>query len=75
MILIDRLDFKMNFTREEYADMHLLYGRAFCSATRARNLYAQQFPNRNSPSKNTFVCLDRRLRETGKSDILLDKNY
>lgn len=56
----------MEYTNNEYADMHLLYGRANCNALRAKRLYAQKYPHRRVPDRKTFENVDRRLRETGK---------
>ncbi|XP_074035402.1 uncharacterized protein [Leptinotarsa decemlineata] len=53
------------FTFNEYADMHVFYGRAFCNAAEARRLYSEHFPNRTVPSRETFERVDRSLRETG----------
>lgn len=55
----------VDFTFEEYADMHLIYGEARCNTREAERLYAERFPNRRHPSRNTFAAVHRRLRETG----------
>lgn len=54
------------FTYNEYADMHLVYGRAECNGRRAAGLYRAQFPGRHVPHHSTFSQVDRRLRESGK---------
>lgn len=53
------------FTFEEYADMHLMYGLALCNAVQARRLYQERFPGRVIPDRKTFEATHRRLRETG----------
>lgn len=53
------------FTFEELADMHLMYGLAEGNAAEARRLYADRYVNRRLPHWQTFVRVDRRLRETG----------
>lgn len=55
----------VSFTKEEYADMHLIYGEVQCNARAAERRYAEKFPNRRSPSRSTFIALHQRLRETG----------
>lgn len=56
------------FTFNEYADMHALYGRALFNAAEARRLYSEHFPNRTLPARETFERVDRSLRETGMSN-------
>lgn len=61
----------MEYTYNEYADMHLMYGRAFCDAVEARRLYQDMFPNRRIPDRKTFERIDQRLRETGiKTEVI-----
>lgn len=55
----------MNFTNEEMADIHFMYGRANGNSNLARRLYAEKFPNRRCPAKGTFAAIHQRLRETG----------
>ena len=57
----------MEYTFNEYTDMHLMYGLASSNASAARRLYGQRFPNRRIPNRKTFERIDRRLRETGKN--------
>jgi hypothetical protein len=54
------------YTNEEYADMHLMYGRAQGNTHEARRLYGEWFPGRRLPDPRTFQAVDRRLRESGR---------
>lgn len=54
-----------DFTFNEYADMHLMYGLASRNCLEARRLYAEYFPNRALPDRRMFERIDIRLRETG----------
>nr|XP_022905995.1 uncharacterized protein LOC111417835 [Onthophagus taurus] len=56
----------MNYSLEEYTDMHLVFGEARCSGRRAARLYANRYPNRRHPDANVFVRLDSRLRTEGR---------
>lgn len=53
------------YSNEEYADMHLMYGQAHGNACLAQRMYREQFPRRRCPSSKLFIKIDRRLRETG----------
>ena len=53
------------FSNDEYADMHLMYGLAEGNAAQAVRFYADRFPNRRVPDRRTFIRVDRSLRETG----------
>jgi hypothetical protein len=53
------------YTSQEMADMHLIYGREYGNSSETRRLYQQSFPQRHLPLRQTFVNIDRRLRETG----------
>ena len=55
----------MEYTFIEYADMHLMYGLAYCNALEARRLYQERFPDRTIPNQKTFQRVDQRLRENG----------
>lgn len=55
----------MEYTYEEYADIHLIYGEARGNARAAARLYRDKFPNRRHPHYSTFIEIHRRLRETG----------
>jgi hypothetical protein len=52
------------YTFQEMAAMHLIYGRAYCNSKEVRRLYQQSFPQRHLPHRQTYVNIDRRLRET-----------
>jgi hypothetical protein len=53
----------MKFTKQEYADLHLLYGEARSNSRPARR-YGERFPEGVFPSYCTFVELHLRLCET-----------
>jgi Helix-turn-helix domain (DUF4817) len=53
------------FTNQEMAQMHFMYGLANGNAGEARRLYAERFPNRRIPCPRTFTRLHLRLEETG----------
>jgi transposase len=53
------------YTFQEMADMHLIYGRAYGNSREARRRYQQNFLQRHLPHRQTFVNINRRLRETG----------
>lgn len=55
----------MMYSNSEYADMHLVYGAADGNALAARRRYSELFPRRRLPSHQTFVSVDRRMREYG----------
>ncbi|EZA62141.1 hypothetical protein X777_03748 [Ooceraea biroi] len=54
-----------NFSFEELADMHLIYGEARCNGREAARLYEERYPNRRQPHHSTFASIHRRLRESG----------
>jgi hypothetical protein len=53
----------MKFTKQEYADLHLLYGEARGNSRAARRLYGERFPEEVLPSRCTFVELHLHLCE------------
>jgi hypothetical protein len=55
----------MNFTKQEYADLRLLYGEAHGNSRTTKRLYGERFPERVLPSRCTFVELHLRLCEAG----------
>jgi hypothetical protein len=55
----------MKFTKQEYADLHLLYGKARGNSRAARRLYSERFPEGVLPSRCTFVELHLHLCEAG----------
>lgn len=56
----------VNYTFEELADIHFMYGKSNGNSYEARRLYEDAFPDRQLPCANTFLSVHRRLRETGK---------
>lgn len=54
-----------DFSNEEYADMHLMYGLAGGNAAQAVRYYVERFQGRRVPDRRTFIRVDRGLRETG----------
>lgn len=57
---------KMEYSYEEYADMHYMYGMANGNTHEAQRLYQEHFPNRQIPDPRIFERIHRRLRETGQ---------
>lgn len=55
----------MDYTFQEYADMHLIYGQMNQNARAAAREYARRFPGRRHPSHKVVLALDNRLRTTG----------
>lgn len=55
----------MDYSVEELADMHFIYGRANGNTVLAVRLYVERFPNRRIPNRKTFSRIHARLRETG----------
>lgn len=55
----------MQYSAQEYADIHLVYGQENCNARAAARVYAENFPNRRHPSYQVFIDVNRRLRTTG----------
>lgn len=53
------------YSNFEYTDMLLTLGECLGNASAAVTRYAEKFPRRNFPSKNTFRAIERRCRETG----------
>lgn len=53
------------YTFQELADMHLTYGAAGESCLRARQMYAERYPNRRVPQHQMFSRVHRQLCETG----------
>jgi hypothetical protein len=56
----------MKFTKQEYADLHLLYGETHRNSRPARRPYGEQFPEGVLPSR-TFVELHLHLGEVGSN--------
>jgi hypothetical protein len=55
----------MKFTKQEYADLHLLYGETRGNSRQARRLYGERFPKGVLPSRCTFAELHLHLCEVG----------
>ena len=55
----------MMYSNSEYADMHLVYGAADGNALEARRRYSELFPRQQLPNHQTFVSVDRRMRQYG----------
>nr|CAH7719299.1 unnamed protein product [Callosobruchus chinensis] len=55
----------VEFTNQELADMHYMYGLADGRSPEARRLYQERFPIRVIPDMRTFANVNRRLTETG----------
>jgi hypothetical protein len=56
----------MEFTKQEYPDLHLLYGEARGNSRAAMRLYDERFPE-SPPSRCTFVELYLRLCEAASN--------
>ena len=54
-----------DYSNEEMADIHFMYGRGNGNAYEVQRLYRAQFPNRRLPDPRTFTSVHRRLREHG----------
>lgn len=57
------------YTNTEMTDMLLAYGKADGNGRAAARLYAERFPNRNTPHHGTFAAIERRVRESGKLQV------
>jgi hypothetical protein len=55
----------MNYTNDEYADIHLILGEARGNSSEAELLHAETLPNCRLPSCPTFHVVDQRLWVTG----------
>jgi hypothetical protein len=55
----------MKFTKQEYADLHLLYGETRGNSRPTRRPYGERFPGGVLPSRCTFVELHLHLCEVG----------
>ena len=54
----------MKFTPLEYTDIIVCYGIAGENTRRAARIYAERFPRRALPTKNTILRVVQRMRET-----------
>ena len=59
----------VNFTNQEFADMHFMYGRANGNAAEAARLYTVSYPNRRHPDRRMFSRIHQRLCERGSFDV------
>lgn len=64
---------EMEYTAGEYTDMLIVYGVAGENANVAARLYAERFPNRRHPNRNTILRCIRRAQETGC--MLLNRQF
>lgn len=55
----------MGLSKEEFTDIHFMYGRANGNAKLAAKLYKKTFPDRRCPHYLLFSEIDRRLRKRG----------
>jgi hypothetical protein len=53
----------MNFTANEFSDMHLILGESGNNAALAARTYAARYPGRRHPSVNAIRRVDDRLRQ------------
>lgn len=54
---------------EEQVDMLLIYGECQKNSVRAKNLYAERYPHRSQPSRQTFKNVCDKLRQTGSLGV------
>jgi hypothetical protein len=62
---------KPEYSIEEYADMHFVYGECSGNASAAVRRYAERFPQRRVSDRKTILGVAQRLRTTGS---VLPKN-
>lgn len=55
----------VQYSVQEYADMHFVYGESHGDAGAAVRRYEERFPARRLPHRETFIAVAQRLRETG----------
>lgn len=60
-----------NYTANEYADMHLIYGASECNASEAARRYRREYPNRQHPRSQVFQDVDSRMRE----NVVVPQNH
>jgi hypothetical protein len=53
------------YSIEEYADMHFVYGECSGNASAAVRRYEERFPQRRVPDSKTILSVAQRLRTTG----------
>lgn len=64
----------MRLSKEEFTDIHFMYGRANGNAKLAAKLYRKAFPNRRCPHYLLFSKIDQRLRKRGSFKKKKEKN-
>ena len=66
----------MDFTYEDLADMHVMYGLFQGNGREARSLYHERFLSLILPSHTIFISVNKRLWKTDSSAIsITDKGY
>ena len=65
IIPVSELKMAHHYTREELADIHLVYGEARGNTHLAARLHRERFPARHHPKHTTFRSVHQRLRDTG----------
>lgn len=55
----------VQYSVQEYADMYFVYGECHGDAASAVRRYAERFPARHLPHRETFTAVAQRVRETG----------
>lgn len=53
------------YSYQELAEMHLVYGECGCIAREAARKYAEKYPNRRHPNHKTFTRIHQTACETG----------
>lgn len=53
------------YSLNELADVHLVYGECNSNSLAAARRYAEKYPNRLVPYPSTFAAVDRKIREKG----------
>ena len=56
----------VNYSSEELADVHYIYGYCDGNALEAEREYGRRFPNRRRVTRQTFQFVHQRLRERGQ---------
>lgn len=57
------------FTNQEYADIHFIYGYCNGNSEEAVREYARRFPNRRHPNRRVFIRVHQHFREHGLGGI------
>lgn len=64
----------INFTNQEYADIHFIYGFANGNSAEAAREYQRRFPNRRRPHPYVFVNVHQRFANNGLRFVHRDRN-